>query len=38
MASDQQQGYFGAFGGGTGEFDVATGTFKNYTDAAGPNF
>ena len=35
MASDQQQGYFGAFGGGTGEFDVATGTFKNYTDAAG---
>jgi hypothetical protein len=25
MASDQQQGYFGAFGGGTGKFDVNAG-------------
>ena len=30
MASDQQQGYFGAFGGGTGKFDVNTGKFVNY--------
>ena len=30
MASDQQQGYFGAFGGGTGKFDVNTGTFVDY--------
>jgi phage tail protein X len=35
MASDQQQGYFGAFGGGTGAYDVNAGAFKNYTDAAG---
>lgn len=30
MASDQQQGYFGAFGGGTGQFDVNTGQFVDY--------
>ena len=30
MASDQKQGYFGAFGGGTGKFDVNTGLFENY--------
>ena len=30
MASDQQQGYFGAFGGGTGQFDVNTGKFVDY--------
>ena len=29
MASDQQQGYGGMFGGGTGKFDVNTGTFIN---------
>lgn len=34
MASDQQQGYFGAFGGGTGQFDVNTGQFVDY--AGGP--
>ena len=28
MASDQQQGYFGAFGGGTGQFDVIQENFK----------
>ena len=40
MASDQKQGYFGAFGGGTGKFNVNTGLFENYDlvpqlDAAG---
>ena len=35
MASDQQQGYFGAFGGGTGAYDVNAGAFQNYTDEFG---
>jgi LysM repeat protein len=30
MASDQKQGYFGAFGGNTGKFDVNTGQFVDF--------
>ena len=30
MASDQQQGYGGIFGGGTGKFDVGTGQFEAF--------
>jgi len=32
MASDQQQGYGGIFGGGTGKFDVGTGQFETFLD------
>ena len=37
MASDQKQGYFGAFGGGTGQFNVNTGQmdYFNYVDPFG---
>jgi len=37
MASDQKQGYFGAFGGGTGKFNVNTGQmdYFNYVDPFG---
>ena len=38
MASDQKEGYFGAFGGGTGKFDVNTGQFVNYAGGGTQGF
>ncbi len=35
MQSDQQQGYGGIFGGGTGKFDVGTGEFVSFLDDKG---
>ena len=38
MASDQQQGYGGIFGGGTGEFDVRTGQFVEFGPGVSSGF
>jgi len=38
MASDQQQGYLGAFGGNTGKFDVNTGKFIPFKEGVTAGF